>query len=75
LSSSTLYRLDRESLVEELGEILRRRGLDWAEAARQMGLSRSTLTRLRQGKSVDTDALVTIFEWARLRPSAFTVPR
>jgi transcriptional regulator with XRE-family HTH domain len=58
------YRLDVAELFRQLDARRRWRGLSWRALARELGLSASTLTRLRDGGGApDADALMTLLVW------------
>lgn len=66
-------RVDIAMLYAVLDVTLTQRGVSWRQAARQMGLSPSTLSRLGRGHSPNIDAFVTMLQWLNLPASAFTV--
>ncbi|WP_346536966.1 helix-turn-helix transcriptional regulator [Micromonospora sp. DPT] len=56
-------RLDPDSLYVAIDRQRRKRRMQWREAAREAGVSPSTLTRIGQGKRPDADGLVRLLAW------------
>lgn len=70
--TATRWMLDTEKLAEALATILDHRRMSARTAATEIGVSPSTLTRLKQGKRPDADALISILAWLGVESSKFT---
>jgi transcriptional regulator with XRE-family HTH domain len=66
-------RLDVDRLVLALDAARSQRGLSWRTVAGEVGLSPSTLSRLRKGRRPDADALVAILDWLNMSAASFTL--
>ena len=64
-------RVDIAMLYAAIELTLAQRGLSWRQAARQMGLSPSTLSRLGRGHTPNVDAFVTMLQWLNIPAAAF----
>lgn len=56
-----------EQLYKDLEVIGRHKGVSWREMADEIGVSPSTLTRLRTGSKPDADSLAAIFRWTGVK--------
>jgi len=73
MSTRTTHRLDTDALhVAIYGRMYAER-LSTRDAAEQIGISPSTLTRIKQGKCPDADALVSLLSWLGRCAEDFTV--
>lgn len=70
LGSENRIRINLRRLADELDAACRERGLSLRQAANELGLSPSTLTRIRQGRRPDADALAVLLAWLDLNPRA-----
>jgi transcriptional regulator with XRE-family HTH domain len=57
------YRLDVPELYRLLDTQRRARGMSWRDVAEAVGLSPSTLTRLRHNHAPDAHGLVSLLVW------------
>jgi transcriptional regulator with XRE-family HTH domain len=57
-------------LVAMLDKEIKKRGLSVREAAKQIGVSHTTIFRVLAGTPIDVDTLVAIANWLNVRPSA-----
>ena len=73
MSTRTTHRLDVAELHVAIYAQSHREGLSSKEVAEQLGVSESTLTRIKQGKRPDADALVTLLVWLGRDAADFTV--
>lgn len=73
MSARTTHRLDVAELHVAIYAQSHREGLSAQQVAQQLGLSESTLTRIKQGKRPDADALVTLLVWLGRDAADFTV--
>jgi hypothetical protein len=64
---------DVAALYAALDETRRARDLTWTAAAREIGVSPSTLTGLRGRTSVEGDGVLQMLRWLERAPEAFTV--
>lgn len=67
------HRLDVVALHLAIYARMHAEGLSAAQVAEQTDISASTLTRLKQGKRPDADALVTLLVWLGRGVEDFTV--
>nr|WSX48868.1 helix-turn-helix domain-containing protein [Streptomyces sp. NBC_00974] len=70
----TAYRLDTPELFARLDDMRQQAGMSWRALARHLGVSASTLSRLRDGHRPDADALVTFLAWLNLDVNYVTQP-
>lgn len=71
----TAYQLDVPELYAHLDNMRRQGGLTWRGVAEIVGISPSTMTRLKDGKRPDADALVSLIAWLDLDLSYVTKPK
>lgn len=62
------YVVNWAKLADSLEMACEIRGMSLRDVAREIGISSSTLTRLRQGKHLDSDGLASLVAW--LYPSS-----
>ena len=63
--------LDVGTLYAALDQHRRSLGLSWRQAAGQIGISPSTLTRLGQGKRPDVQGFAALVKWLKVPPDQF----
>lgn len=73
MSARTTHRLDVAGLHVAIYAHAHREHLTAKQVAEQVGVSESTLTRIKQGKRPDADALVTLLVWLGRDLGDFTV--
>ena len=56
-------RFDSQALYAALDEQRTRRGLSWAEVARETGVSSSTLTGTKRGGRLEVDGVLAMTAW------------
>jgi transcriptional regulator with XRE-family HTH domain len=71
----TAYELDVPELYAHLDSKRRQSGLTWRGVAGIVGISPSTLTRLKDGNRPDADALVSLMAWLDLDLAYVTKPK
>lgn len=64
-------RLDVEQFYAAIDGTRMARNVSWREIARLVGVSASTLTRLRQGSRPDVDTFFKLCAWAGISPHSF----
>lgn len=64
--------LDVPRLAEAVRVITRHRNITMREAAAEMGVPPSGLTRLTQGRKPDADGLLSLLAWLRADASEYT---
>jgi len=64
--------LDTVRLADAVETVRRHRGVTAKVIASEMGLSDSTLTRLKQGHKPDADGLVSVLAWLNADAREFT---
>ena len=69
---SVVVKIDVDALAAALDRQRSERGLSWRSLASELGLSPSTLTRLRNGYSPDTAALLKLTAWLGMSIEDFT---
>ena len=74
LGSKNETRINLSRLADELDKTCRERGLSLRQVSYDLGLSPSTLTRIRQGRRPDADALAVLLAWLDLSPRALLAP-
>jgi transcriptional regulator with XRE-family HTH domain len=57
-------------LPKVLADALRERGVSNRAAAREIGISHSTLGRILEGQSYDVQTLLSVCEWLEISPSS-----
>lgn len=62
---------DIDRFVRALDAARTQRQLSWRDVARAVGVSASTITRLRQGAKPDLDTFFNLCRWAGLNPKEF----
>ncbi len=63
--------VDLEALYDALDTLRQARDLTWREAAKQIGVSASTLTRLGQGASPDVEGFAKMVNWLGMSANDF----
>lgn len=66
------WALDIDKLAVAVDTVLRYRGISARAAAAEIGVSPSTLTRLKQGQKPDADGLVSLLAWLNAEAHTFT---
>ncbi|HVZ71213.1 MAG TPA: helix-turn-helix domain-containing protein [Polyangia bacterium] len=66
--------VDLEGLHDALDVKRRAEGISWRQAATQMGVSASTLTRMAQGKSPDVEGFGRMVRWLGAQADDFIAP-
>ena len=62
---------DTESFIAAIEANRAQKGMSWREVAREVELSPSTLTRLRQGSVPDIETFARLCSWANVAPEGF----
>lgn len=68
----TRWTLDVDKLADALATVIDHRRLSERKAAAEIGVSPSTLTRLKKGQKPDADGLISILAWLGAESSKFT---
>lgn len=68
----TRWVLDIDKLATAVETVQRHRGVSARGAAAEIGVSPSTLTRLKKGQKPDADGLVSMLAWLHAEASQFT---
>jgi len=58
-----MVRFDPKLLYQALNERREARGLTWADVAREVGVSSSTLTRTARGGRMEADGMLAMCRW------------
>ena len=74
LKELTTSRLDLAPLAAAIERVRREQGLSLRQAAAHLGLTPSTLTRVRQGKRPDAEALAVLVAWSGVPIQALLRP-
>ena len=74
LRELTTTRLNLAPLADGIEATCREEGLSLRQAALRLGLTPSTLTRVRQGKRPDAEALAVLAAWTRVPVEALLPP-
>ncbi|MFI6103195.1 helix-turn-helix domain-containing protein [Streptomyces sp. NPDC051310] len=69
------YQLDVPELYAHLDYKRTQAGRSWRDVAAELGLSRSTFSRLADGHRPDADALVTLIAWLDIDLAYVTKPK
>jgi len=56
-------RFDVRALYKALDEQRRSRGMSWKQVAMEVGVSASTLTRMKQGGRLEVDGMLAMVGW------------
>jgi transcriptional regulator with XRE-family HTH domain len=67
--------LDQEALYLALDAQRRSRGLSWQAVADTIGVSASTIARVRQGGMLEADGVLAMVRWLGRTPESFTAAR
>lgn len=73
VSEANCYRFDTCALFRALDERREKTGSSWAQIAREIGVSASTLTRSRQGHQLETDGMRAMVRWLGKSPEEFVL--
>ena len=61
--------MDTNMLTSLLKEHMRERGMSLRQAAKEIGVSHTTISRILGGQTADIDTLVAIAKWMKISPS------
>jgi transcriptional regulator with XRE-family HTH domain len=67
-------RFDARALHAALDEQRRARGMSWEQVAREIGVSASTMTRMKQGGRLEVDGMLAMVGWLGRTVESFTRP-
>lgn len=70
-----MRRFDAKALYAALDRQRTARGLTWAQVAREVGVSASTLTRTRGGGRMEVDGMLAMVSWLRVPVETFVRDR
>jgi len=74
MSTLTTHRLDTEALFLAIFARAFKQGVTLRHVAAQVGVSASTITRIKQGRCPDADGLLSLLVWLERGDEEFTVP-
>lgn len=66
-----MRRFDANALYRALDEQRLRRGMSWADVAREIGVSASTIRRTKAGGRMEVDGMIAMVEWLGARVESF----
>lgn len=68
-----MRRFDAAALYDALDAERSRRGTTWAQVAREMGVSASTVTRTRLGGRMEVDGMLAMVGWLGVSVETFVI--
>lgn len=68
-----MRRFDAAALYDALDAERTRRGATWAQIAREMGVSPSTVTRTRLGGRMEVDGMLAMVGWLGMSVETFVI--
>ena len=71
LLRSRMRRFDTAALYDALDAERMRRAMSWAQVAREMGVSASTVTRTRLGGRMEVDGMLAMVGWLGVAVETF----
>lgn len=72
MADKSAGRFNAAALYAALDARRRERGMSWAEVAREIGVSASTLTRTRLGGRMEVDGMLAMVRWLGRTAESFT---
>jgi transcriptional regulator with XRE-family HTH domain len=66
-----MRRFDATALYRALDRKRRERGLNWAEVAEEIGISRSTITKTQSGGRMEVDGMIAMVAWLGVSVETF----
>ncbi|HEX3557014.1 MAG TPA: helix-turn-helix transcriptional regulator [Thermoanaerobaculia bacterium] len=67
-----MVRFDPKALYRALDERRRARGMSWQQLAAEVGVSASTITRMRNGGRMEVDGMLAMVSWLGATVESFT---
>ena len=58
-----MRRFDSRALYQALDEQRSRRNMSWADVSREIGVSASTLRRIKNGGRMEVDGMIAMVDW------------